>query len=78
MYLRLHLSWPSCHIAHPVLSSHGAAMCDLNLETFDFFGEFNPLRVCEGFTLLVDIPYVQHFTHELYHWLRFVERSRRN
>jgi len=41
--------------------------------TFDFFGEFDPVRVCEGAWLLVDVVNVQHFAHELDDWLSLVE-----
>ena len=41
--------------------------------TFNFFGEFDPVRVCERARLLVYVVDVQHFTHELDDWLSLVE-----
>lgn len=41
--------------------------------TFDFFGEFDPVRVRERPRLLVYVVDIQHFTHELDHWLGFVK-----
>lgn len=46
--------------------------------TFDFFGEFDPVRVCERARLLVYVVDVQHFTHELDDWLGLVEGSGRH
>lgn len=46
--------------------------------TFDFFGEFDPVRVCEGSRLLVYVVDVQHFTHELDDGLGLVEGSGRH
>ena len=41
--------------------------------TFDFFGELDPVGVCERSGLLVYVVDVQDLTHELDHWLGFVE-----
>lgn len=46
--------------------------------TFDFFGEFDPVGVCERARLLVDVVDVQHFTHELDDGLGLVEGSGRH
>ena len=78
IYSRLHLCWPPRHIAHSVLPPHGATMCNFNLQPLDFFGEFDPFGICQRFTLLVYIPYVQNFTHEFNHRLRLVKGRSRN
>lgn len=41
--------------------------------TFDFFGEFHPVRVGEWAGLLVNVVNVQNLTHELDDGLSFVE-----
>lgn len=41
--------------------------------TFDFFGEFDPVWVCEWARLLVYVVDVQHFTHELNDWLGLIK-----
>lgn len=41
--------------------------------TFDFFGEFDSVRIGEGARLFVDVVDVQNFTHELNDWLCFVK-----
>lgn len=43
-----------------------------------FLGELDALRVRQGFGLLVDVLYVQHLAHELYHRLSSVESGRRH
>lgn len=43
--------------------------------TFDLLGETHSLRVCQGLWLLVNVPDVQHLTHELNYRLGFVERG---
>lgn len=48
------------------------------LFTFNFFGELDPVRVCEWAGLLVDVVNVQHFTHELDDWLGLVESCGRH
>lgn len=48
------------------------------LFTFNFFGELDPVRVCEWAGLLVDVVNVQHFTHELDNWLGLVESCGRD
>ena len=48
------------------------------VNTFDFLGELDALGVCEGSTLVLYVPDVQHFTHKLYDRLRFVERCGRH
>jgi hypothetical protein len=73
IHSRLHLCWSSCHITHSVLPSHGTTVCDFNLESLDLFGELDPLGICQGFALLIYVPYVQYLAHELYHRLRLVE-----
>lgn len=78
IYSRLHLCWPSSHIAHSVLPPHCATMCNFNLQPLDFFGELDPLGICQRFTLLVYIPYVQNFTHEFNHRLRLIKGRCRN
>lgn len=45
--------------------------------TSDFLRKFDPLRIGEGAFLFVDVFDIQHFTHELYHRLRFVKGSGR-
>lgn len=46
--------------------------------TFNFFGEFDPVWVCEWARLLIYVVDVQHFTHELNDWLGLVESGGRN
>lgn len=46
--------------------------------TFDFFGEFDPVRVCERTRLLIYVVNVQHFTHELNDRLGLVKGSCRH
>lgn len=46
--------------------------------TFNFFGEFDPVRVCEWSRLLVNVVDVQHFTHELNDRLGLVKGSGRH
>lgn len=46
--------------------------------TFDFFGEFDPVRVCEWPRLLINVVDVQHFTHELNDRLGLVKGSGRH
>lgn len=46
--------------------------------TFDFFGEFDPVRVRERARLLVNVVDVQHFAHELNDWLGLVEGGGRD
>lgn len=41
-----------------------------------FLGELDALGVRQGFGLLVDVLYIQHLTHELYHRLSSVESGR--
>lgn len=48
------------------------------LFTFDFFGEFDPVRVSEGAGLLVYVVDVQHFAHELDNRLGLVEGGGRH
>lgn len=43
--------------------------------TFDLLGETHSLRIRQGLGLLVDVPDVQHLTHELNDRLGFVEGS---
>lgn len=45
--------------------------------TFNFFGEFDPVRVCEWPRLLINVVDVQHFTHELNDRLGLVKGSGR-
>lgn len=56
---------------------------DLNISnvlvrTFDFFGEFDPVRVGEWTGLLIDVVDVEHFTHELNDRLGLVKGSGRH
>lgn len=46
--------------------------------TFNFFGEFDPVRVCEWSRLLINVVDVQHFTHELNDRLGLVKGSGRH
>lgn len=46
--------------------------------TFNFFGEFDPVRVCEWSGLLINVVDVQHFTHELNDRLGLVKSSGRH
>lgn len=46
--------------------------------TFNFFGEFDPVRVCEWSRLLINVVDVQHFTHELNDRLGLVKSSGRH
>lgn len=46
-----------------------------NVFTFNFFGEFNSVRVCEWSRLLINVVDVQHFTHELNDRLCLVKGS---
>jgi hypothetical protein len=78
IYSRLHLCWPSRHITHSILPPHGATVCNFNLQSLDFFGKFDPLGICQRFTLLIYIPYVQNFAHEFNHRLRLVKSRCRN
>lgn len=78
IYLRLHLSWFTCNIAHSILSLHSSAVSYFNLETLDFFGKFYSLRICQWFSLFVDISDIQYFAHKFYNRLRFVEGSGRD
>lgn len=50
----------------------------LNIFTFDFFGEFDPVRVGEWTRLLIDVVDVEHFTHELNDRLGLVKGSGRH
>jgi hypothetical protein len=77
-FLRLHLCRASGDIANTVFPPHGTTVGDLNLQTLDFLGEFDSLGVCQRFSLFIDIPDIQHLTHELNHRLRFVESRGRN
>ena len=71
------MSWPPCDIANPVFPPHLAAMVYFNLEAFDLLGKLNPLGVCEGLPLIIDVADVKDFTHEVNYWLSLVKcRSR--
>lgn len=41
--------------------------------TFDLFGELDPVGVGQGAGLFVNVVDVQDLTHELDHWLGFIE-----
>ena len=58
------------------LKKYSTSLLDTGSEwhcTFNFFGEFYPLRVCEGAFLFLYILHVKHLAHELYDWLGLVE-----
>lgn len=76
--LRLHLCRPSCNITDPILPSHGSAVCYFDFESLDFLSEFYPLAVCEWFSLFINVPDVQYFTHKFNYRLCFIKRSSRN
>ena len=71
----LHLCRLTSHITDAIFSTHCSAMCDLDLQALDFFGEFDSLGVGQGFTLLSNVTDIQHFTHEINDRLGFVKRS---
>ena len=71
----LHLCRLTSHITHAIFSTHCSAMCDLDLQALDLFGEFDSLRVGQRFTLLSNVTDIQHFTHEINDRLGFVKRS---
>lgn len=48
------------------------------MQTFDFFGEFNPVGVGQGSWLLINVVDVQNLTHKLDYRLGFVKRSCRH
>lgn len=78
MYLRLHLGWFTCNIAHSIFSLHSSAVSYLDLETLYFFGKFHSLRIRQWLPLLIDISYIQHLAHKFYDRLCFVEGGGRN
>ena len=43
---------PSGDVAHPVLSPHGPAVSDFDLQAFDLFGELDTLGIGQRFSLL--------------------------
>ena len=61
----LHLCRFPCDVAYSIFSTHCSAMSDFNLQTFDFFGELDTLRVGQGFTLLRNVSDIQDFAHEV-------------
>ena len=74
----LHLCRLTSHVTDTVLSAHCSAMCDLDLQALDLFGEFDPLRVRQRFTLFSNVTDIQHFTHEINDRLGFVKGSGAN
>lgn len=74
----MHLRWSTGDVADAVLTTHRTAVGNFDLETLDFLGEFDTLRIGERFALLVDIPNVQYLAHELDDRLCFVESRGRN
>lgn len=74
--LRLHLSGFPSYVTDSVLPSHSSAVCYFNLKSFNFFRKFNPLRICQRFSLLVDISDVQYLAHEFDNRLCLVESRR--
>jgi hypothetical protein len=40
-------------------------MSDLDLETLDLFRELDALRIRQGSPLVVDVPDVENFAHEV-------------
>lgn len=63
---------------HNYSHTHTQTVTETECQTFDFFGEFDSVGVCEWPRLLVNIVNVQNFTHELNYWLCFVESCGRN
>lgn len=59
-------------------SSSYLNICSVLVFTFDFFGEFDPVRVGEWTRLLIDVVDVEHFTHELNDRLGLVKGSGRH
>ena len=59
------LSYQECHLKLPIFSSHCSAVSYFDLQTFDFFGELDTLRVGQGFTLLRNVSDIQDFAHEV-------------
>ena len=49
----------------PIFSSHCSTVSYFDLQTFDFFGELDTLRVGQGFTLLRNVSDIQNFAHEV-------------
>ena len=49
----------------PIFSSHCSTVSYFDLQTFDFFGELDTLRVGQGFTLLRNVSDIQDFAHEV-------------
>ena len=66
---------PSGDVAHPVLSPHGPAVSDFDLQAFDLLGELDALGVAQRFALFVGVAHVQHFAHEVDDRLGLVEGS---
>lgn len=56
--LRLHLGRSPSNVTYSVFSPHGPAVGNFNLQTLDLLSKFNPLAVCQWFTLLVNISYI--------------------
>lgn len=69
----LHLSGASGDVTDAILSSHGTAMCDLDLEPLDFLSEFDTLRISQRLALVIDVADIKNFTHELNDGLGLVE-----
>ena len=61
----LHLCRFPCDVADSIFSTHCSAMSDFNLQTFDFFGEFDTLGIGQRFSLLRYVSDVEYFTHEV-------------
>ena len=61
----LHLRWTTSYITNSIFSFHGATMSDLNLETLYFFREFDTLRIGQGSFLILYIPDIKDFAHEI-------------
>lgn len=77
-YLRLHLCRSTSNITYSVFSFHGTAVCDFNFQAFNFFCKLNSLRICQWLSLIIDVPNIKNFTHELYNWLSFIKCSCRD